>query len=361
MTKKIGRLVLTLVGMALAIALVEAFNELIVGMGYQRINDLLQLWALVLIYVAVGILSGIISYIFSPKLINSFIRLIRAIEERLSDMALSDIVFAVAGLIVGLVIAFLLTAITRTIEFAPLKLVIDITLYIGLGCLGWSLVVKRRSEINVPDLFKRSAKNVKASPAARPKILDTSAIIDGRIADVCATGIIEGILVVPSFVLDELRHIADHADSLKRNRGRRGLDILTRMQTEQGLNVKVVDMVYEDIEEVDVKLIKLASDMGGVIVTNDYNLNKVAGVQRVPVLNINDLSNAVKPVMLVGEEFNVEVVKEGKESNQGVAYLDDGTMIVVENGRNVIGQTVSVVVTSVLQTSAGRMIFAKLK
>ena len=166
---------------------------------------------------------------------------------------------------------------------------------------------------------------------------------------------------MPGFVLQELRHIADSADSLKRNRGRRGLDILNKMQQELDIPIKVNETDYDDIAEVDAKLIKLAYDMGGVVVTNDYNLNKVAGVQRVPVFNINELANAIKPVVLPGEEMTVTIVKEGKEAGQGVAYLDDGTMIVVDGGRRRVGDAVEVSVTSVLQTSAGRMIFAKIK
>ena len=215
--------------------------------------------------------------------------------------------------------------------------------------------------VNLPSWFRRPGKGSKSSSAARPKVLDTSVIIDGRIADICQTGMLEGQIIVPAFVLAELRHIADSADSLKRNRGRRGLDILNRMQKEQNIPIKVVDTDYEDIAEVDAKLIKLAYDMGGVVVTNDYNLNKVAGVQRVPVFNINELANALKPVVLPGEEMTVNIVKEGKEVGQGVGYLNDGTMIVVDGGRRFVGEDVDVIVTSALQTAAGRLIFAQLK
>ena len=174
-------------------------------------------------------------------------------------------------------------------------------------------------------------------------------------------GIVEGNIIVPGFVLQELRHIADSADALKRNRGRRGLDILARMQETLELPIHVVETDYDDIAEVDAKLIRLAYDMSGVVVTNDYNLNKVAGVQRVPVFNINELANAVKPILLPGEEMEAVVMKEGKEAGQGVAYLDDGTMIVIDGAKRFVGETVSILVTSVLQTAAGRMIFAKMK
>ena len=194
-----------------------------------------------------------------------------------------------------------------------------------------------------------------------PKVLDTSVIIDGRIADICKTGFIEGKLVIPRFVLNELQHIADSSDDLKRVRGRRGLDILNSIQKELDIEVEISDKDFEDIPEVDSKLLKLAETIGGKVVTNDFNLNKVAQFQGVEVLNINELANAVKPVAIPGEHMMAQVVKEGKEQNQGIAYLDDGTMIVVDGGRKYIGETINVLVTSVLQTPAGRMIFGKPK
>ena len=193
------------------------------------------------------------------------------------------------------------------------------------------------------------------------KILDTSVIIDGRVADICQTGFLEGTIVIPQFVLEELQHIADSSDVLKRNRGRRGLDILNRIQKELAIKVEIYEGDFEEISEVDSKLVKLAKITNGILVTNDFNLNKVCELQNVSVLNINDLANAVKPVVLPGEELTVQVIKDGKEYHQGVAYLDDGTMIVVEEGREYIGKRIEVLVTSVLQTSAGRMIFAKPK
>ncbi|MGB0090147.1 MAG: TRAM domain-containing protein, partial [Planifilum fulgidum] len=180
-------------------------------------------------------------------------------------------------------------------------------------------------------------------------------------ADICRTGFLEGTLVIPSFVLEELQHIADSSDVLKRNRGRRGLDILNKIQKELKMEVLIYEGDFEEVNEVDSKLVKLAKVLSGKVVTNDFNLNKVCELQGVKVLNINDLANAVKPVVLPGEEINVQVIKDGKEHGQGVAYLDDGTMIVIEGGREFIGEKIDVLVTSVLQTSAGRMIFAKPK
>lgn len=191
------------------------------------------------------------------------------------------------------------------------------------------------------------------------KILDTSVIIDGRIADVCETGFLDGILVIPQFVLRELQLVADSADSLKRNRGRRGLDVLQRIQKIANVNVQILETDFPNVREVDMKLIELAKVLEGKIVTNDFNLNKVAQLQGVEVLNINELANAMKPVVLPGEIMKVFILKEGKEYNQGIAYLDDGTMVVVDNARKLIGKTIETSVTSVLQTTAGKMIFGK--
>jgi uncharacterized protein YacL len=245
-----------------------------------------------------------------------------------------------------------------------LNVVISIGLYLFLGAIG--VGVSRRLSAERPllgQLFtKEPTVNSKGKPAqASPKILDTSVIIDGRVADILKTGFLEGNIIIPDFVLVELRHIADSSDSLKRNRGRRGLDILNRIQSDYG--IEIYDTTSEkslgDIPEVDVKLLKLAQIMKGMVVTNDFNLNKVATITGIGVLNINELANTLKPVVLPGEEMQVFLVKEGKENDQAVGYLDDGTMIVVEGGKRFIGQTITVSVTSVLQTSAGRMIFVK--
>jgi uncharacterized protein YacL len=225
------------------------------------------------------------------------------------------------------------------------------------GYMGVTIGIRegeRFNPANIKKLFKGGVDE-------NLKLLDTSVIIDGRIADVCETEFLDGILIIPQFILQELQHIADSSDSLKRARGRRGLDILHRIQKMGHMEVRITDDDFPKIREVDSKLIALAKRMGAKVITNDFNLNKVAELQGVTVLNINDLSNAVKPVALPGETMRVFVLKEGKEAGQGVAYLDDGTMIVVENGRKFISKNVEVSVTSVLQTAAGRMIFTKLK
>jgi len=200
-----------------------------------------------------------------------------------------------------------------------------------------------------------------ASSGTNAKLLDTSVIIDGRVSDLCETGFLEGPFLVPHFILNELQHIADSSDSLKRARGRRGLDILNKIQKMTDLDVRIIEEDFPHVKEVDAKLVVLAKKVGGRIITNDLNLNKVAELQGVRVLNINELCNALRPVVLPGETIRVFVLKEGKEAGQGVAYLDDGTMIVVDNARRCIGRNVDVIVTSVLQTTAGRMIFTRMK
>jgi len=251
-----------------------------------------------------------------------------------------------------------------------LETILSIIVYISLGYIGMYVAAVKANEITIG---LKSLTSVRGGSMARnsakknrelsPKILDTSVIIDGRIADIMKTGFLEGPIVIPEFVLVELRHIADSSDSLKRNRGRRGLDILNKIQTQYGVEIKNTDSEksINALQEVDVKLLELASLMNGKVVTNDYNLNKVAAIKGVPVLNINELANTLKPVVLPGEEMELVPVKEGKEHGQALAYLDDGTMIVVEEGRKLIDEEITVVVTSVLQTAAGRMIFAKPK
>ncbi|HZG87505.1 PIN/TRAM domain-containing protein [Paenibacillus sp.] len=285
---------------------------------------------------------------------------LRKAEERLSAMPAAEAAAGVAGLIVGLIVSALLYPAFRA--FGALAPWLAALASIGLGVLGARYALAKREEIAGWIGGFRTAKPPEDTRRVEEhKILDTSVIIDGRIADICKTGFLEGTLVIPEFVLEELQHIADSSDLLKRNRGRRGLDILNKIQKELDVKVLIYEGDYDDVSEVDSKLVKLAKALRGKVVTNDFNLNKVCELQGVSVLNINDLANAVKPVVLPGEEIMVQVIKDGKEHGQGVAYLDDGTMIVVEGGRDYIGMHLEVLVTSVLQTSAGRMIFAKPK
>ena len=221
---------------------------------------------------------------------------------------------------------------------------------------GMAIALRGKDEFNLIIPYVKFARQDQREELI---ILDTSVVIDGRISDICQTRFIEGRFIVPRFVLKELQQIADSQDSIKRNRGRRGLDVLAKLQKLPNIDVRIQEEDFSDVKEVDAKLVKLAKLLGARILTNDFNLNKIAELQGVQVLNINELANALKPVVLPGEVMEARVIKEGKEYNQGVAYLDDGTMIVVDSGRKLIGHTVNVNITSVLQTQAGRMIFAR--
>lgn len=312
-----------------------------------------------------AIIGAIILFLSTSWLASYIAKWIRWSEEYLVQrIPVIDILFGVMGLIVGLIVAYLLFPVVSSVPIPIVQSVLPIFIFAFLGYLGFRVGFKKRDELlSMITSFGRASKDKKnqGKMPVEHKILDTSVIIDGRIADICKTGFIEGTLVIPEFVLEELQHIADSSDSLKRNRGRRGLDILNKIQKELQVRVLVYEGDFEEIQEVDSKLVKLAKVLQGTVITNDFNLNKVCELQNVPVLNINDLANAIKPVVLPGEEIKVQVIKDGKEHDQGVAYLDDGTMIVVEGGRNYIGDYLDVLVTSVLQTSAGRMIFAKPK
>lgn len=361
MFKQIAKIVMTIIGMSFgAIIGVQLLTIAAVGSLFNYSPD--DLLFRIVFSLVTAIIFGLILYLLSPWVIHLAQKLVKGAEDELEKVPTHQIVVGSIGLIVGLLIAFLISSAVSLIPI-PFISLLSLVIYIFLGYLGVSLAVKNAGDLSkIQDLFKRSAKAQAATKevsGAKPKILDTSVIIDGRIADICKTGFVEGSLIIPNFVLEELRHIADSSDALKRNRGRRGLDILNIIQKELKLDIRIVDTDFEDVSEVDMKLLKLAQKMNGMVVTNDFNLNKVAELQGVVVLNINELANAVKPVVLPGEEMTVHVVKDGKESNQGVAYLDDGTMIVVEGGRRYMNETIDVLVTSVLQTAAGRMIFAK--
>lgn len=367
-----------------------------------------------LLCIIVGaILGGIGGWFVSPFFIRKLRNFTSFVENNLSKMPINDVIAGAVGLAIGLIIADLLGN-----AFARIPVVgnyIPIIFSIVLGYLGIHLTIKKRKELTKTFDFvgrlkevlknreteksvsKKDIEKIKsdeekiisedssetevqsekenleiseisnkvnltklqADESKNYKLLDTNVIIDGRIADICRTGFLEGTLLIPVFVLEELQHIADSPNSLRRVRGRRGLDVLQSMRDDETLKIEVINVDFSDVQEVDSKLVRLAQKIEGKIITNDFNLNKVAQLRGVEVLNINDLSNAVKPVVIPGEVMRVQVVKDGKEPGQGVAYLDDGTMIVIENGHKFLSRTISVEVTSALQTSAGRMIFAR--
>ena len=361
--RKVLKVLLALVGIGVGCGIVAWALYSFKYPGYDYVMRYTTIPAVMTaIYVVVGILFGIIFFILSPKIIDGIHGFFRKLENRLTEMPALDILFGVLGIMLGLLFAFLLSLIVQTINVPVLPEIITLLLYFVCGYYGGYVGVTRRAELLDGMSARRGhlAKGL-AADGARPKLLDTSVIIDGRIYDIYKTGFLEGQIIVPAFVLKELRHIADSSDAMKRARGRRGLDILHTLQREFEQRVCVVEKDYDDVDEVDLKLLRLAVDMGGILVTNDYNLNKVAAVQNMPVLNINDLANAIRSVLLPGEELPLAIVKEGKEAGQGVGYLPDGTMVIVENGKRHIGETADLVVTSALQTSAGRLVFAKLK
>ena len=385
---------------------------------FQMDTGIFRLTLASLTSIIVGaILGGISGWFVSPFCIRKLRNFTSFVEKQLSKMPIYDVVAGAIGLALGLIIANLLGN-----AFSRIPVVgdyIPIIFSIVLGYLGIHLTIKKRKELSktfdfmsrLKEVLKnrdedksakkieddtteaeekisesdaetmdtvsvatepeeishpkvnlvKAQKNSDAAPQsdANYKLLDTNVIIDGRIADICKTGFLEGKILIPVFVLEELQYIADSSDSLRRVRGRRGLDVLQKIREDESLEVEVMNVDFDDIHGVDSKLVRLAQKVGGKIITNDYNLNKVAQLRGVEVLNINDLSNAVKPVVIPGETMKVQVVRDGKEPGQGVAYLEDGTMIVIENGHRYLSRTISVEVTSALQTSAGRMIFAK--
>lgn len=320
------------------------------------------------IYGLMALLFAFLFFILSPFFIRHILGIIDTAEKAVQKIPLPEVLLAAMGGLLSLAIFYLI--VSRSLD--KINIFWQVVSVIGnliAFFIGANISIKKKEEIS--QFFTSLGKNRNLSQAGKqpkksefegdPKVLDTSVIIDGRIFDICKTGFVEGTLIIPYFVLEELRHIADSSDSLKRNRGRRGLDILNRIQKELDIDVRIWDKDVKDAKEVDIKLLKLAKELGGKVVTNDYNLNKVAEFQGVPVLNINELANAVKPILLPGEEMSILVSKVGKEMNQGIAYLDDGTMIVIENGKRYVNETIDVVVTSILQTAAGRMIFARPK
>lgn len=360
MVKKVIRILLTLAGMstgaAIAMSIAKEYNlSEVLNLSIGKVlTDILFI-------VLSGLIIGFIIFIFSPFFIRQGQKLAKYIEREITQLPAEQVLIGFLGLIAGLFVAFIVTGLTsNVIPLDPINNIVSVVLYLFLGYLGVRVASGAKLDLS---RFIDSFSKISFAKAVggKPKILDTSVIIDGRILDVCKTKFIEGRLVIPEFVLKELRHIADSSDALKRKRGRRGLDILKKLQTEIDNEVVIDSTDFKEVSEVDIKLLKLAQKIDGMVATHDYNLNKVAILHGVEVLNINELANAVKPIVLPGEEMTVNVVKEGKENNQGLAYLDDGTMIVIENGRHLIGQMITVEVTTALQTAAGKMIFVKPK
>ncbi|BFT65629.1 PIN domain-containing protein [uncultured Parvimonas sp.] len=330
------------------------------GLG-QVVELSLSKFVLVSVYSVFAIIFGIIFYLLFPMILKKLTVNFEDVMKKSQKTPTSDIVIAIAGLIVGLVIAFLVSLPISNLNFPVignlLSATISIFIYVVFGFIGVKVAISKKEEILKFKLFSRE-KSVKKG-TSYPKILDTSVIIDGRIHDIIKTGFLEGPIIIAMFMVKELQYIADSEDPNRRQRGRRGLDILDRIQKEKDIEVRIVDKDYKNIKEVDHKLLKLTEDLHGRLITNDYNLNKVASLQKISILNINELALAIKPVVIQGEKLIVEVINRGKEPEQGLGYLSDGTMIVVEDGKDYIGQTIETTVTSILQTPAGKMIFTR--
>ncbi len=352
LTKKIICLFFVLAGGIIGYKLIPDINFFISLGIFRR-----YYWLIPIVAFIIGNFFGFILFILSYKKISS---LGKRIVTSFHKIPTQNIISAVIGLVVGLIIANLLS---YSLSFIPfIGNYLPIILNLTFGILGITLGLSKKEEsIN---FYKKNIERFKKrerNSHYQLKILDTSVIIDGRIADICQTNFLEGELIIPRFVLNELQSIADSSDPLKRNRGRRGLDVLNKINKIHSNKIKIISRDYPELKTVDTKLIKLAKELDAKVLTNDYNLNKLAQLENVAVLNINDLANALKSIILPGEELITQIIKEGKESGQGVAYLDDGTMIVIENGLNNLGEKVKVTVTSILQTPAGRMIFGRIK
>lgn len=380
MLKKVSGFISAILGAVIGYGLFQLVGVLLEKGGHPY-SSFMSNGQEVVVSIVVALIFSLILFRLTPLIRRNSLKVADGIEKDLREVSTNDLVTGVVGMIIGLIIAFLITQIYVAITNKYLYLAITIISYIVFAYIGVVIGTKRGKDIINTFVVNKGGNlgnsngptqstpiegvrfNKKKKFEGVPKIFDTSVIIDGRILEIMKTGFIEGPIIIPEFVLVELRHIADSSDSLKRVRGRRGLDILNKIQEEYGIEIYNTDneKSLKEIPEVDVKLLKLAQLMNGKVVTNDFNLNKVATINGVKVLNINELANTLKPVVLPGEEMTVHLVKQGKDNSQAIAYLDDGTMIVVEDGRKMIGKTIDINVTSVLQTSAGRMIFGRVK
>ncbi len=340
-------------GMLIGILLIYTIDQ-VVNFEFNKV-------ILISSYTLSAIIFGIIFYLLFPKVVKKLKKDFEKIIQKTQKTPISEIFIIVLGLIIGLIIAFLISLPFSNIKFPVigglLSIIITIFIYVIFAFLSIKIAINKKDDILKIRFFSKEKYGKKTKITC--KILDTSVIIDGRINDIIKTGFLEGPIVIALFMVKELQYIADSEDANKRQRGRRGLDILDQIQKQKQVEVKVVEKDYKDIKEVDHKLLKLTEDLHGKLVTNDYNLNKVATFKKIPILNINELALSVKPVVIQGEKLIVEVISKGKEEEQGLGYLPDGTMIVVEDGKNYIGKTIETTVTSILQTPAGKMIFTR--
>ena len=358
--EKLLKLLLVLLGIGIGLAAAQ------LGLALYRLSHQtadIPAWVPVAAYSAMGFLGGLVLLLLSRRIIRRVNSLSQEMQKEFDKMPANQLLTAVIGLILGLIVAALLRQMLSFLGNSVAGAATTAILYLTLGALGYN-IGKRRSREFMTMIIRlsgaREKSRIRKHGYAARKYVDTSAIIDGRILEVAKTGFIEGDFVIPQYVVDELQKVADSADDSRRERGRRGLEILREMR--DSVKQLVIDPAdIEDIRDVDVKLLRQARDCGGTVITVDYNLQKAAAVSDVRSLNVNELAEAMRPAVVQGMDMRVHIAKEGREPGQGVAHLDDGTMVVVENGKSRLGEDTDVTVTSVLQTSAGRMIFAKLK
>lgn len=342
-------------------------HQLSIYLYPSHLTNIVQFW---IGFISFSLIFGIIGFILGGY-VGKYLKYFQGkVEDFIGRMPIADLITSFIGIFLGIIIAVLVYIIGLSQIPLPSMIRYIISVFLSLLIIFFTtrvvntvyrrkdlILSLRKTKDRISDINRTTTKE---EITAKAKILDTSSIIDGRIYHICSTGFIEGTIIIPNFVIEELQKLADSSEDLKRKRGRIGLDMLHKLREEKKVEVKIIDTDFPNLEGVDSKLVQLAKKLKSAIITNDYNLNKVARLKRVEVLNVNELSNAVKQIILPGEKITVQVIKEGKEENQGIAYLDDGTMIVVENGKKLVGETVNVEVKGFLQTPAGRMIFTKL-
>ncbi len=353
------RILLVLMGIGIGLAVFQLVFQLF---QLANPNTSIQAWIPVAGYTGMGLIGGLVMLLFSTRILMRFTRLSSQMQRQIDKMPLNQLISAVTGLILGLIIAALLRQVIPNVGTGVAGTALSAILYVVLGWLGYSIGKRRSREFGMMITrlsgVREKRKITRHGYAAR-KFIDTSAVIDGRILPVLKTGFIEGEIVLPQYVIDEVRKLADSSDESTRERGRRGLDMLASLQEENLLSIS--DSDDETTTDVDVKLLRAARDCGGTVITTDYNLQKAAAVSGIRTLNVNTLTEALRPAVAAGMELTVRITKEGREAGQGVAYMNDGTMIVIEDGKARIGEEADITVTAVRQTSAGRMVFAKLR
>lgn len=361
------RALVTLLGAGIGAALVAAVISLVT---LTRHGQALQIdpGTLALIYLIACLVFGGLLFLFSVRIINWFVGVGTGIVDQLDSIPVKRLLPSMSGMLTGLIVAALLSLIFSKMGDSIFTTALTAILFLGLGVLGYTIGYRRSDDLNsyVRRTFRMNGKQLRTrrsgrgAPMAGDKVIDTSALIDGRVADVSAAGFLEGTLVVPGFVVDELRRISESPDPVRSAKGRRGMEILEQLRRTRGDGYRSVTTDYTDTQDVDVKLLRLARELGAAVIAGDYSLNRAAQISDLKVLSIDALASALRPALVAGETVSLLIAREGKERGQGVGYLPDGTMVVVEGAHGRVGDTVRAEVTSVLQTNAGRMIFARL-